>query len=672
MNDDTQATHHQQDKRGMHLSRAQPKDLADLIGKFMVGDKKNALKQVLYSLMNICQVPELLGGVPMMEYIQRKLVSRDVFAKVMSYADMGYATFAEILDFFLPHAREAAATILKEACLPLMGSRNAFSKLVRDNGLDLNELNKIPKHPLFVNYRQVMDQMVGAGYHGTTIPFEEFAIAIGQRFLGFSVLAHVRGSMRILPSACAMSSNDLRNMPQVNLAAILVLWSLGMNMPVILFTLNGATEIIRLCSSQFRDGRPVTKEDYDTLVYYPNVSRVVNSTTTSLGSSDMKMDTANNTAAHTTKEVVERLNAILKMDLTVPLGVPVEQEKQEVFVFTGHNGSTWLDDIFLQGEGQDQHRIIDYQHTLDRKKQERHTGDMQSYPGFRIGAHIAMYEFGEFPAHGYAGNFKNCITDKTTVYKSYIVDKTTAEYKGCLTAIQTKTGLVEARRAIEALPSTTPVLQTTTEAFAQPGANIHTLLAFSYFPVGDKRGVLMNWATPTVENFNVHNTQQFHKWSQTNLAAAATKGFPSYMENLVDAGVVTCPLSGSEIERAMTEYRANMSGALTGDKAQLEKVYVAKAKLSNVMPLPDKLLTSMNDLLHRHCISDTEATMFLAAEAGVQAMARIAESAATLKAVVMAASNQVLTADEMGVNAASISLSSRSRYTSRKKAKTTA
>lgn len=659
-----QGKENQKRKFDEHAQINKPCDLKGLLEFLIPIYKENSnavLQRTVQTLLYICQVPEQLGGVPTTSYLCVK-VGQEILGRIMEFAGLGWSTLDELLKIFQPHVRSIARQILRDQCVPLLNARNELSRTIRSKNLQATYVYNHTQNPNFLLYRSLRDHLIESGYEAVHLTFEKFTRCVTTRFVEFPFSKLVKGSIRILPSSCAFSSKDVADIPQLNMSQVTVLWSMGMNMPVIVVNLGGkegSAGVIRFCSRITADGKPVTPEMYDHCVYRPNVHQVINSTQRQLPDANLVVDSSKSTSAHGSDAAKHaKLNTELMDTLTVPIGRVVNRN-DAMLVFSTHN-TQWNDEMAVNDGKGGEFTTCSYK----KAGFGRHSGDIGNVPG-ALGSHDQILPL-DMNHDSCTGSYRQAIIDQKGKFYAYIVDSTTpeyAKYEELVGRTKDRKLLDDARNAVLQLSSTELILKFTTEPFANCG--MFTIITISCRTYSDTQSVVYVWGSPSRTSFNVGTERDYRDWVTHNLDSATTKGYPEYPKRLVDFGSVRCNISADELFELYNTLLIETANFLDSPNEDTDKrVKEIRCILNGVIPLCENPVRTKKELYNKNGLNWSDVAEFENTDVPVDQMLAVAALTSSLKAKL--SSYAKLDGEAIGVTIETAQLSSSKRYKPRR------
>lgn len=615
-------------------------------------DTDATVLRVINTIMYMCQVPEQLGGVPGAKYLHSRL-GQSLLGLIMDFAGSGWSTLNSLLQVFQPHVQTVAYRILRAECYSLLKARKDLSLTIRNTGLSADDVYSFTQHPKFLEYCSVRNQLFGAGYAAVHLSFEVFVYIVRTRFVDFGFLNMIKGAIRVLPSRCALSSRDLVDIPQVSMSAIIVTWSPGMNMAVVVVNFKGTP--LRFCSRLTKDGEQVTQEMYDQYVYAPNVHSVINTERSQLPDADLKLDSSNSTSAHgSAADTLVKVREELANTLTVPVGLAADIN-QVVVVYTRHHNQ-WNDEMAVNT---DDGKCSSYADAGFGQ----HTGDMHKAEGCGLGTHDQILPL--YTNHdACTGSYLKPIVSNQETFEAQIVDPTTPEYREYYNLVLNKVNdgrLAQARKALFQLPSSKLLLAFTTEPFANCG--MYTIVTVSCRRYSENQSIVYVWGSPSKHSFNVATAAAYREWATRNLDPAATKGYPEYPKHLATVGRVPCSISADKLVELYTELLEATAKLLNcpDDEGLRQRVEELRYTLSGVIPLCNNPAGTKQDLYSQHGLKSTDVAYFEERSKSIEKMFAVAEAVSSVKAKFMTLSGVNVSAAGVAVEKTTVTSSS-NRY----------
>jgi hypothetical protein len=555
------------------------------------------LREVLYTTLTEAKVPPGVQGVPVAEELRKLSIPGPLSEMVMDFAGLT-GTLEGVAEHLIPAAKERALFLLRETIADLEAPTGDFLTACREAHTETADLDALANSSEYENFLQVNGQLVGNGFEAVNIDFDAFARDVLTRFDAYSVTRLMGGSMRVLPSACAFSSTDLANIPQVALSSVLVLWSLGMNAPVVLLRPSPVVPAMLILSTHWADGRRVTKQDYDREIYNKMV-RPLQEVASSRGHSSMQMDTSANTAVYSsTIERVQAVNKELRNSLPVGLCHVLDPKTQTIVCYNVQQ-KEYYDKVVVQVSDTGSFiQTLSYDHG---KTCGLHSSDEDNNQTDVDGAYIQdviVTPKKGLTNHSFSASFNlNVITDKNSQERCFIVNtEKSNEFNNYKANVEKSSNMAGNHKATDedkktrdllfALPSSKEVVHYTTEAFANQG--VVTVLGCSCVAWKGCMIVVSRLA-PLYQRFtaNQGSPQNFAEWAKVNLAP--TEEDKTYYDKLVEKKEQPkeCPFTAEELEGMHGNLIVNMSEMLKKHTPEAkEKVLESFRALDGVIPTP--------------------------------------------------------------------------------------
>jgi hypothetical protein len=581
-------------------------------------DPNDFLRQVFYTTLTQANVPPGVAGVSVAEELSNLSFPNSINNIVRQLAGET-DTLTNVVNHLIPRARVQASFLLHQTIDRIKEFVDPFLKACQDAGTSPANLHALTNTSEYKNFLQANKHLIGDGFEAVNIHFDSFVRDVQSRFDDYSIMSLMGGSMRILPSWCAFSTQDLNNTPQVALSSVLVLWSLGLNAPVVLFRPNSKLSAVRVVATHWASGERVTKQQYDDYIYRAMVHPVQTFTSSM---SPMQIDTSSNVAAYSSpRERVAAVNKEIQESRPVGLCRNLSPEKQAL-VFYIEEQKDYYDKVVVQvphnetgqklgvlacrfsGDdniGIHSAHVEDLQvtaacsHLINVKDLPRTAGSSRRIQD------VIVYPQNDHTIHSFSFGWENVIHDKQTQERCFIVSTETQEYathrENVLNLRNSARGATrgeatgqnkETRDKLFALSTSKEVVHHSTEAFSYQG--VKTVLGCSCMAWGGKM-ILVSRLAPLFHPFNEDegSPENFAQWAKLELAATEADG--KYYDELVKKTLPECKETAENLEIQHGNLIQNMRvwyQQREGEAKQAAKARVNKAlkELSGVIPTP--------------------------------------------------------------------------------------